>query len=407
MGGRMDARTLALGCASMWLALAGCEGGAPPEQGADKKDRVEAPIAAKADAGQDDDDEGGVEEPGKALPEGVLGSGELKEPKPDPGEIKAAEEGCNAGVLELCFTLAELRLRNADNPEMAATALIKACEGGLKKACERLEGFGRVTPEGQVQMFGGTGQQDVSQLEAQLKDDCDKQGKALACNDLALLYVRAPRGARNYESARTYFLKACDGGNTEGCNNLGYMYEIGDGVQKDHNTAQQLYTTSCDNDNMDGCAKLGFLLISGPPEIRHFDRAEPILTKACEADNLQGCTNLGILMASRPASADKAKPFLDKACEGNYARGCTTLGLMFFYGDGVEKSTEQAIAHFTKGCEGRHSGGCVELGKAYEKGEGVTADRAKALEFYEKGCQIGSVRGCESLDKLRAGAEAP
>jgi len=52
--------------------------------------------------------------------------------------------------------------------------------------------------------------------------------------------------SKDYQTARKYYKKACDGGDAKGCNNLGFLYDKGHGVQQNYSIAAKYYKKACD-----------------------------------------------------------------------------------------------------------------------------------------------------------------
>lgn len=57
----------------------------------------------------------------------------------------------------------------------------------------------------------------------------------------------------DYQKAKEFFSKACDGKNTHGCGMLGIMYEKGRGVKQNFSKAKEFYGKACDDEGDEFC----------------------------------------------------------------------------------------------------------------------------------------------------------
>ena len=60
---------------------------------------------------------------------------------------------------------------------------------------------------------------------------------------------------QDYQKARKFYEKACNGGDASGCFNLGELYRTGEGVPQDFSKAKELYKKACDEGLEVGCEK--------------------------------------------------------------------------------------------------------------------------------------------------------
>jgi tetratricopeptide (TPR) repeat protein len=73
------------------------------------------------------------------------------------------------------------------------------------------------------------------------------------CYNTGLMYDKGKGVRQDYQQARKFYKKACDGNYAFACTNLGVLYAKGLGVRQDIYKAKELYGKGCDGGNQIGC----------------------------------------------------------------------------------------------------------------------------------------------------------
>lgn len=76
------------------------------------------------------------------------------------------------------------------------------------------------------------------------------------------------------------------------------------------------------------------------------------------------------------------------------------LGYMYFCGNGVDKSLEEAVKWYRKSAEQNNSKGQTNLGAMYQNGYGVDQSIKEAVKWYRKSAKQGANDAKEKLKKL-------
>jgi hypothetical protein len=158
--------------------------------------------------------------------------------------------------------------------------------------------------------------------------NCDVDGDASSCNDLALMLSRGDGVTLDETKSTKYFLRACELGSSSACNSAGMRLEYGRGIQKDEATASNLYAKSCESGTPAACNNLGRMVINGWGIAKDEPRAVDLFRKGCGQGDIGACANLGwCYVRGRGVVADKPAGvgFLQKACKGGNSWSCDRL----------------------------------------------------------------------------------
>lgn len=112
----------------------------------------------------------------------------------------------------------------------------------------------------------------------------------VACNDLAVLFLKGGGAPQDSDEAARLWNKACDGGYAMACSNLGLAYFIGDGVAQDYAKARDLYLKGCDLNYGPACYNLGALYGSGLGVAADQAEMKRLMKKACDMGFQQACS---------------------------------------------------------------------------------------------------------------------
>jgi len=165
---------------------------------------------------------------------------------------------------------------------------------------------------------------------------------------------------QDYDKAKKYLKKACDGGKAQGCELLGGLYLLGKGVKKDEEKALELFEKACDDGDAHGCEAAGKMIRDGRGGSADPAKAKKLLTKACDDEAYGACTSLA-LDAMKSGDKEKGLSLMTKACDGNDKIGCMGLGALYLHGNGVTKNLEKAKTILGKACKLGEKAACKKL----------------------------------------------
>lgn len=94
---------------------------------------------------------------------------------------------------------------------------------------------------------------------------------------------------QDYQKAKEFYEKACNGGDASGCSNLGGLYYTGKGVPQDFSKAKELYEKACNGGKASGCFNLGELYRAEEGVPQDFSKAKESYKKACDGGLEVGC----------------------------------------------------------------------------------------------------------------------
>jgi len=168
------------------------------------------------------------------------------------------------------------------------------------------------------------------------------------------------------EAYATRVEEGCERGDPKDCSSLGTHYRTGGfGREQDYEQARVYLTKACDGGYAYGCQQLGNLLTRvyvddlGQTHGPDYEQAHVYLTKGCEGG--QGCHDLGVLyMYGRGVEVDpeRAMELFERTCPED-ANSCRYLGDYYRLGkDGVEKDPSTASAWYQKACDAGSTSSC-------------------------------------------------
>ena len=216
----------------------------------------------------------------------------------------------------------------------ATTALRRACELGVTRACSGL---------GSRLLYGLGVDRDTTQAIASWKTACAGNDQ-WACAALCARYGAAQSAAKDAAAARPFceraialYTRSCDLGSGEGCATLARFYQDGVSVPVDQARATALYSSSveplrseCAGHHSSSCAFLISLYGHGPGVPKN-------LAAMLEAERLgcaSGAASACLLYAERLRSGDlversneRAKFYDEQACELGSTAGCTAAAM--------------------------------------------------------------------------------
>lgn len=353
----------------------------------------------------------------------------------DGKDIADCRAQCDKGSAASCYAVA-MSLENAKpyDPVASGPFFQHACELGHQHACAYF---------GASLLYGLRGiVRDTGRARALFEKGC-RDGDALACFQLGVVYHMATGVPADYARAAALYERACNAGKPQACGNLGIMYDHGNGFAVDGARAVKLYERACDGelgidcrnaaisyrdgtgipkdearaqlffrraakyysddcagDETGGCAQLGAMYARGETGTVDLVKAAELFARGCEGGSGDGCWRLGAAYAKGAgvvADVARAASLFKRACDLGDNDGCTTLAQAYVRGDGVPKDFDRAVAYFGAACDKGFGAGCAGLGNRYDQGEGVPKDARRAAELWQKACDLDHAGGCTSL----------
>ena len=192
-------------------------------------------------------------------------------------------------------------------------------------------------------------------------------------------------GGKHPGSESAFWESACGPGKTRACQTLAHFLDV-----------------ECQHNSSKGCFGLGNLLSGGRGLPADPPAAARSLTHACDMGIDEACGNVANLVK---AYGDGV---LLPSCTRGDGLSCFMLGSLYYAGNGVARSLEQAAGLFQQSCTSGFFHGCGQLGESYLFGEGLPRDEAKAKGVLEKACTGGYGPGCFNLAVMhRRGIATP
>lgn len=127
------------------------------------------------------------------------------------------------------------------------------------------------------------------------------------------------------------FNKSCDGGDGFGCSIMGFIVMIGDEqTPGDPIKAATAYEKGCNLKDESGCLYLAGMYMDGTGVTKDSKKMASYLEKACNYGAPEGCFTLGSLYMSGEQQVKKdekkGKEYLKKACDMGMQTACETDG---------------------------------------------------------------------------------
>ena len=291
-------------------------------------------------------------------------------------------EACDAGDGEACFKLGVVEANGA--PNKAVPHYRRACVLGFASGCRLL---------GEAYVSGTGVTTDRTKGRILLRQACDVDDVE-ACFSLASV-----PGVRD----RTQLLKrACDAQMAEACFSLGSDYSdnpISAGMPAIYDTATSYFQRACDFGHQQGCEALR----RPRPAAKIYERLQSTRTKRllhdCSHDDISACGELATAFSAGNGvekNAEIAFWLNRRVCDAGELKSCVRLGLAYLGGVGTEPDSTLGIDLLSEACAAGEEDGCYWLGLSYDKGFGVERNESKARAMLERACDIGEVSTCKS-----------
>jgi TPR repeat protein len=125
--------------------------------------------------------------------------------------------------------------------------------------------------------------------------------------------------------------------------------------------------------------------------------------KICAVEDAAGCFALGVKLANGngvPKSSAEALEAFDRACELGSGIACLNAGVDVQEGVGAQADASKAAALFQRGCDLKEGRACTYLANQYAQGRGVGKDWDKVISLSTRACDLGSPAACSNLGAL-------
>ncbi|MBD5105091.1 MAG: hypothetical protein HDT47_09575, partial [Ruminococcaceae bacterium] len=212
---------------------------------------------------------------------------------------------------------------------------------------------------------------------AAVQDSSDADNEQGQFVNLGRMYYYGYGVPQDYNSARQWYEKAVEKGNSKAMFSLGVIYHTGNGVPLDYNLARQWYEKAAEKGNSYAMFNIGLLYKNGQGVPQDYNLARQWYEKAAEMGNSGAMNSLGVLYDNGqgvPQDYNLARQWYEKAAEMGHSGAMNKLGLLYENGQGVPQDYNLARQWWEKAAENGDSGAMFNLGLLYKNGQGVPQD---------------------------------
>ena len=195
----------------------------------------------------------------------------------------------------------------------------------------------------------------------------------------------------------------CAAGSLVDCNNVGATYGRGVGTPVDFNQAKTFYTKACNGGVGESCNNLALMSFNGEAGLKNDEAAREFAEMACNLDSVKGCANLSAYLyygIGGDVDLPRSRKISDVACKFKSPEACNTFGQLTIRGRGGPKDYKAAALAFDFACREEIGLSCNNLAVMVLEGWGVPKNKAKALKIFARSCKFGYSKGCENETKL-------
>ena len=150
---------------------------------------------------------------------------------------------------------------------------------------------------------------------------------------------------------------------------LAYCLLNGDGCEKDPREAFIWAARAANNSASSAYVALGIIYENGLVGAANLDSAFAAYYMGAKLRNADAMFNVGVyyLTGKGSVTEDKAKAieYFKEAAEFGHPNACFNLGMMYYYGDGVDKSSYAAFSYLLHAQECGHPGAREFINKVY------------------------------------------
>lgn len=182
--------------------------------------------------------------------------------KADIGEARrlfsiACDGGIETACNDLGLTWADQAMAEPDKPAyfvLASKAFAQACEIGSPEGCSNLA----------TANYHGNGPEKSYAQALIFAEKACKLRNANGCYTAGIMHLRGEGVPQDFAEWQSYVSFACNLGHAQACTNYGYMYLEGQwGVQQNFEKAREYLTRGCEGGYPNGCAGLDKLAAAG------------------------------------------------------------------------------------------------------------------------------------------------
>ena len=228
-----------------------------------------------------------------------------------------------------------------------------------------------------------------------------RDGSAAPCLAVGHFYEERAEGLvatmlSNATTAKHYYERACELGNTAGCARFGHMMVVGSyDVMKDDDFSRAdgmaALDKACTGGELAACNEL--------VEAAEPAQAAVVLAKLCDRGDKPSCDKL-VIAYVRIGDTKSARELIARLCDAGDEAQCRDLGTALLAGNRLgEPDPARGIALLTKICEHGTWAACRDLADAYLAGT-LPADPARAGELLAKACDHNDLDACFEEGKL-------
>lgn len=199
---------------------------------------------------------------------------------------------------------------------------------------------------------------------------------------------------RQFEQARTLYLKAYENGQAHGAYLLGLMEEEGQTASGKSNfkEAKSWYLKAAQGKDADAACALAGVLDYEDQSKTPKGEAIAWLTKAADWGSLDAQRKLGTLYSHGKNELDRPELCYKYRClaaDRGDTRNCFKVGMLLMKGLGTKRDVPRAITYFKKAAETTPEA-CKQLAKIYRKGDvGVPANAKEAQRWQKAAAELG------------------
>ena len=222
---------------------------------------------------------------------------------------------------------------------------------------------------------------------------------------LATMHLRGQTLVPDLSRATALLQEASSQGIQDATFELGTLHASGKEVAKDLTKAKDLFGRAANNGHVPSMVALAVLFQTAEGRERNDVEAVRLLRQAAEKDHPAA---IAILARAYLTGTGVDRDVVEGIRLARLSSvlgspsGNTLMGLIRMGGDfGVERSEEEAFAHFLRGADGGDQLAMYHLGLAHEMGRGTRVDRSEARVWFEKSAKSGNPLAVAALARLR------
>ena len=201
-----------------------------------------------------------------------------------------------------------------------------------------------------------------------VREQADR-GNAWAMYWMGRAYESETGAPLDYDEARSWWVRASQGGSADADVWLGTWYDTGVATQPDHKQAARYYLRAANRGLAEGQYNYGGMCHRGAGVQKRLDT----------------------FFRWTKIAAEKGHTFAQ-----------SNLGYAYWDGLGVEQDTDLALHWFERAANGQNTIAWLFLAEAYEQGNGVAVDLDKAWKWYRIAADFGDEDGIAGLERLKS-----